>query len=478
MKPIVLVTILALLCLPGFANARTTETLLYSFQGIGPTTEDGAYAQFGLLAGPDNTFYGTTAYGGLYPYDYGWSPNLAGYGTVFELSQSPSGTWTETVLYAFTGQTDGSYPQGSLIMDKAGNLYGTTFRSPSGSLLGTVFKLTPPATGQGAWVFTTLHSFAGEPKDGGYPTGILFMDTDGNLFGTTFSGGEVRRNCWEYTGCGTVYELSPAAASGNGNWTERIIYKFNASEGDSPWGGIVGYNGSLFGTTTTGGDLKGCRADRGCGVVFQLSPPASGSGAWTEAILHTFTGNSNGGTDGDEPGAYLYVDANGNLFGTTFAGGTGCKVDLYNNGCGTAYELSPPTSGSGAWTETILHYFGRPVDGRFPYGNLVANSAGELFGTTYQGGENPQSCRESGICGGTVFKLIPTGSGWREQILHRFKGPASDGAYPWSGLVFGADGALYGTTPAGGTGACPTAGSFTQPYVYENATCGTIFQLK
>lgn len=292
------------------------------------------------------------------------------------------------------------------------------------------------------------------------------MDQNGNLFGTTVLGGNSNSNCEGQT-CGTVFKLSPPTG-GNGTWSENILYAFQGtSDGFFPSGGLLESNGNLYGTTMNGGNLQvSCNASPGCGTVFELSP--STSGVWTETVLYAFAG----GTDGGSPQATLYMDANGNLFGTTVGGpGTGCT----GVGCpGTVFEVSPPSQPGGAWTEQVIHSFGGEGDGIWPLDNLIANSDGELFGTAGQGGID--SCNDnSGLVGcGIVFKLSPTKTGvWTETVLHSFQGPP-DGAFPSSGLILGTDGLLYGTTNLGGTGQCTLA---PPPATTPIAGCGTIFSL-
>ena len=267
---------------------------------------------------------------------------------------------------------------------------------------------------------TVLHSF-GNGSDGQNPYyGSLIFDTVGNLYGTTANGG--------IHGYGTAFELSP---NGSGDWTETVLHSFGnpaTQDGASPYGGLIlDSDGNLYGTTAGGGIHGG-------GTVFELSP--NGSGGWTEAVLHSF----GGGTDGAGPLAGMIFDAAGNLYGTTANGGIHpCNSD----GCGTVFELLP--NGSGGWTETVLHSFGNPAtqDGSFPFAGLIFDAAGNLYGTTAGGG----------IHGfGTAFQLSPReGGGYTETVVHSFGNPAtSDGVSPVAGLVFDAAGNLYGTTEYGG----------------------------
>ena len=304
----------------------------------------------------------------------------AGAGTVFKLS--PSGT--ETVLYSFTGGSDGAYPYAGLIADSAGNLYGTTFGGGA-SYAGTVFKLSPSGTE------TVLHSFAW--SDGALPYGGLIADSAGNLYGTTWNGGS--------GSCGTVFKLSPSG-------TETVLYSFTCGiDGAYPYAGLIADGaGNLYGTTSGGGASY-------AGTAFKLSPSG------TETVLYSFTG----GTDGGHPYAGLIADGGGNLYGTTGGGGA--------LNAGTVFKLSP------SGTETVLYSFACSADGASPYAGLIADSAGNLYGTSLGG------CAASN---GTVFKVTPSGM----TVLYSFTGGA-DGALPYAGLIADSAGNLYGTTYSGGT---------------------------
>ena len=289
-----------------------TETVLYSFAGppYGGFGADGAYPTAGLVVDGSGNLYGTTSSGGV---------NSTG--TVFEVT--PAGV--ETVLYSFCSQTncaDGAYPMAGLIMDSAGNLYGTT--ASAGALLaGNVFQLTPGTP----WTETTLYSFCSEPgcSDGAVPFAGLIMDiTTGNLYGTTSAGGGVNDG-------GTVFQLSKSASS---PWPETVLYNFcslaNCTDGYYPSAGLIrDSSGNLFGTTSAGGVNDD-------GTVFQLTAPVAPATAWTETVLYSFTG----GADGAEPGAGVIMDAAGNLDGTTEYGG---KVSggAAPSGGGTVFTLIP-----------------------------------------------------------------------------------------------------------------------------------------
>ena len=349
------------------------EKVLYSFVN----SPDGANPRYVTpILDTNGNLYGTTNFGGAY-----------GFGTVFKLA--PSGT--ETVLHSFdVNGKDGAYPEAGLTMYK-GNLYGTTVEGGTDSIDGTVFELTHTTKG---WTEKILHSF-GATGDGSQPYCVLTFDTAGNLYGTTNVGG-----AYSY---GTVFKLTPSG-------TETILWSFgNGTDGANPVAGVVlDTKGNLYGTTEYGGDY-------GYGTVFELTPSG------TEKVLWSF-GN---GTDGAYPLARLLI-YKGNLYGTTVDGGT--------YGDGTVFELKP----SGG--ETVLHSFANnDIDGFHPYAGLTIYN-GNFYGTNASGG---------GIAGasGTVFEVTPSGS---EKILHTFGGNP-DGAFPYGGVVSDKLGNLYGATFSGGT---------------------------
>ncbi len=344
-------------------------------------------------------------------------------------------------------------PYGGLTADRKGNLYGATIAGGTG--VGTVYELSPPTVAGGAWTETVLYTFVGSPSDGDGPTGRLLMDAHGDLFGTTVAGG--------VGGNGTVFELMPPCSQNGGVWKEKVIFDFgtyNGYVGAGPNGGLVqtsiGVNnpdepgGAIYGTTFAGGSLSNG------GVVFQLLPPKNGT-KWTISVLYVFQYPPNNSLTGTVPAAGVYMDRNGNLFGTTTQGGV-----LFPNGgngsYGTVYELSPPTQPGGIWGMNVIYAFSdQNGDGYYPSSYLIADSSGALYGTTSYGGSN--SCL--GGCG-IAYKLENMGGNWVETVLHDFSGPNE--VYP-SGLMFGSDGALYGTTSGAGIG-CNGNG------------CGTVFELQ
>jgi uncharacterized repeat protein (TIGR03803 family) len=269
------------------------------------------------------------------------------------------------------------------------------------------------------------------------------------------------------------------AASASAEWKEKVLYSFQggSSDGSIPAGGVVfDKAGNLYGADTSGGS-GGC-ADQGCGMVFQVSPPTEKGGAWTETSIYAFRGVTNGGTDGFTPAGGLIIDGKENLYGTTAYGGDGSCVLLGTKaGCGIVYELSPPAEKGGQWTYKILYNFQGGHDGYFPWGNLVIDKAGNLYGATQFGGGKGTTCNAiyGGQCG-TVFKLSPPkqqGSKWTEKVLHSFAGIGSgqqtgDGANPNGSLVLDGEGAIYGTTYIGGYNCLYGGGQ----------GCGITFRLK
>jgi len=324
--------------------------VLYAFQG----GNDGALPQGGsLTVAADGHVYGTTGVGGGGPCS---SYGVNGCGTVFSLTPASGYPWTETVLYRFTGGED-AFPTGGLIFDQAGNLYGTANGYPNS---GQVFELSPSG---GSWVFSVIHQFSRSQNEGALPNGQLVFDTSGNLYGATFvsDGG--------YDG-GIVFQLVPSGSS----WIENVLYDFPSQDG--PDGGllyagvILDSSGNLYGATSAGGSGGG-------GTVFQLTPSGGG---WNFSVLYKFAGTSECGPHGD-----LLMDSAGNLYGATACDGA--------YGEGSVFKLAPS---NGGWAETELHDFTGAGDGGYPFGNLVMDASGNLYGTTYNGGANGE---------GTVFEI-------------------------------------------------------------------------
>lgn len=358
-----------------------------------------------------------------------------GYGTIFELSPppAPAMSWTGRVIYTFGGGLDGSGSPFGLAIDSAGNLFGA---NQSGGRFGggVAYELSPPRSQGDRWTFRVLHAFGGAHD--ATLLARLTLDSAGNLYGPTAAGGP--------NGCGAVIELS-RAGSPNGAWSETTIYRFSNCNGRGrPANALTYYRGELYGMT----DFQ--VVDAPCSA-FRLTPPSSGTGAWTYADLHDF--GSAG--DGDLPADAPAFDAAGNLYGTTESGGLGTCL---GGGCGTVFRLAPPREGNGKWNETLLYEFTGGTDGGSPLSSISVDSTGRLYGTTAVGGADRH---------GTVFALEPQRGGtWRESVLHSFAGGA-DGAAPEAGMLL-MSGALYGTTPFGGhhlSRAC-----------YANQ-CGTVYEV-
>jgi len=366
--------------------ASAGELVVHSFSGVGV---DGAYPQGTLVADAAGNLYGTTVFGP--------SPNggASGCGVVFELSVT-GGVWAENILHTFLGGADGCNPEyESLTFDAAENLYGTTVEGGAYKY-GTAFKLQRAA----GWKETILHSF-GNGSDGSNPHSTLTFDAAGNLYGTTGD--------QSGTFTGHVFELRAGA------WAENIL---SSSCYCGLSGGVVfDKAGNLYTTSAT------------VDSILKLTP--NGNGTWTSTFVYTFPAS---GVDGDFPVGNLIVDAAGNLYGTTEYGGA--------FGWGAAFRLSPA---GGVWTETVLYSFKGPVaggDGAYPFGGLIFDAYGNLYGTTFEGGTNC-SC-------GTVFELSPAAPQWKETVLYNFGGFPGDVTEPFGGLIF-VGGNIYGTGYEGGT---------------------------
>lgn len=317
---------------------------------------------------------------------------------------------------------DGDIPYSSLIIDSSGNLYGTTLTGGAHGV-GTVYRLT--STGNGGWKETVIYSFKGGASDGASPHAKLFQDSKGNLYSTTIQGGLNSRNCNSTapaTGCGVIFKLTPTS---NGPWSESVLHFFTGGQdGGNPYGGLIqDSSGNFYSTTTVGGT-------KNAGTVYKLSFTGS---SWSQTVLHNFTGRP----DGKTPYAGVVFDSLGNLYGTTYAGGTA--------GWGVVYRLSLQ---NGAWTEKVLHTFeGQSgADGAQTFSEVVLDQSGNVFGSTLSGGVFNY---------GTVFELNAA-NGYANTVLHSFNLNGSDGTFP-NGVIFDASGNLWGSTQgAGANGASGT----------------------
>jgi hypothetical protein len=393
-----------------FARAASPALrTLYSFQG-------GSDGQAPFVSAMDSggVLYGATSQGGTGSACHG------GCGTVFSLNppSSAGGAWTKTVLYSFSGGSDGQPTSGLLLRSGPGGqpvLYGAT-GSGGASNAGTVYSLTPPSISGGPWIKTVLYGFKGSP-DGANPIGIA-MDAAGVLFGTARSGGEGSACAG---GCGALFSLIPAT-SPTGTWTEQVLYSFTGGNNGFGPGAIAIDGGVLYGATTWGGTYNN-------GTVFSLTPPASAGGVWTQAVLASFHSVFS-----------LVIGSGGVLYGNTLGGGT------YNGG--TVFSLAPPASPGGAWTQTILHSFATcPFSSSCvePTGLYYADKTGALYGVTIFGGT---------YRAGSVYSLRPASAGqsWTYSVLHSFN--QTDGADPDSLVLRG--GMLYGATAFKGSGTAGT----------------------
>ncbi len=395
----------------GSAHAANTnkDHLIHTFS---PTPN--GYPRSGLVADAAGNLYGT-AYG-----NGDSCPDSCG--EVFELTPGANGAFLYRVLHTFTkGAGDGTFPQGALVLDAEGNLYGTTvFGGADG--YGTVYELSPTAAGP--WNETILYSFK-NGFDGSAPNSGVIFDTAGNLYGVTEGGGS--------GGLGTVFELSLV----NGLWVESILHAFvwDTADGNYPWGIAMDASGNLWGVTALGGSLTACPFS-GCGTVYELIRAEN----WRENIVYDFQY----GNDGYQPVGALVFDSSGNIYGTAWLGGA-------PDG-GIVFQMTPSTGGT--WTEAILHTFGGAPDGFRPFSGLTFDQAGNLYGTT-EGGGAPCNC-------GTVFEMSPAADGsWTESIVYDFEPTAKDGRFPVGNVIFGPGSLLYGATNYGGP-----------------AGAGTVYQVK
>ncbi len=320
--------------------------------------------------------------------------------------RAPAGP-VEQTIYTFSN-SKGAYDPLTKLTAHSGNLYGASTNGGSSCKCGVVYELSP--NGSGGWTYITLYAFTGG-NNGSVPVGNIIFDAAGNIYGVTGSAGDY--------GGGTVYELSPA---GGGTWTHKDLYSFGgiSNDGTGPDAGLImDAKGNLYGTTETGGNNF-------YGTVYELS--LGKNGLWNETILYYFNG-----TTGANPKAELIMDGKGNLYGTTFSGGT--------DSLGVVFELSP--SSGGGWTESVLYSFTGGQDQGLPQAPVVRDAKGNLYGTTIGSEHN--------VLFGTVYELTPAAGGsYTETTLHTFGLEQTDGSIPAGGLTVDANGDLYGATNQGG----------------------------
>jgi hypothetical protein len=409
-----------ILMVGSFAFAASSEIVIHQFTG-----PDGTDPAGGLLIDAAGNIYGTAQNGGP------GTACLSGCGVVFMLSPIGSGHYHYNVIHNFLSGQDGAIPQTTLIMDAAGNLYGTTTQGGDGGLdtscfngCGTVFELSP--TSDGHWSETILHRFQGL-ADGRTPIDGVVMDGAGNLYGVT----EFSNNLTPYIG--QVFELT----FGGTRWHFKTLHNFlPASDGYFPLSSVVLDDaGNLYGNTQFGGNAAGC-FQQGCGVIYELSPSASGD--WTETILYEFPNLV--GDPGSIPSGRVVLDSAGNIYGTAKYGGDSSSNCTVQGGCGTVFKLSRT---GGSWQRTTLHFFGQLTgDGENPFGRLTLDAVGNVYGTTQGGGQNTSR--------GMVYKLSPNSAGsYNYNPLHSFVFTAG-GSIPWAGVTPDAFGNLWGTTYFGG----------------------------
>jgi len=397
MKRLFLLGVLFLNC--HFALGQAQYTVLYNFGANGGAT-DGYLPNEGIVFDAAGNLYGTTNRGGS-----NCQGPAKGCGTVFELTTSQGGGWTENVIWNFCPAgnqpfcADGEYPGSGLIIDGEGNLYGVAGNGGTYGL-GVVFELVPPSIPGGAWTQITLWNFSD------LPNGPLIMDSAGNLYGTTYSGGP---GC-----CGSVFELSLVG----GGWALQTLYGFTYNNGDGayPLAGVTFDSlGNLYGTTQYGGDenTQGC-VRHGCGTIFELSQQAGG--AWQETVLYRFTGVEVGPISG------VNVDQADDIYGT---------VSGNRESNGGVFKFSAKAGMS------ILRFNGQ--DGAYPTAALLIRR-GVAYGEAAEGGTNGY---------GVVFELTQK----QKTVLYNFcsQPNCADGSYPGGGgsLVY-ASGNLYGTASMGG----------------------------
>lgn len=389
-------------------------TTLYSFTG----GANGANPSGGVVIGGNSGLFGTTPYGGT-----------AGYGTIYEVTLGA--TDTQTVLYSFQGSpADGANPVTSLIKGSTGLFYGTT--SAGGSTgNGTIFELTPPAKKGGAWTETVLYSFQAPAGGTVKVAGTVVTLSSGTPFvtGAPWAGASIYIGLTQYTiaSVSSPTSLTLTTSAGTESAANYIMNSAPAgpwagwSDGSSPQGTLLLLNGSLYGTTFGGGS-------GGAGAVFELSPPAGGTGPWTEQIIWNV--GTGGAKNGADPASGL-ITSNGDLYGNTCCGTVG----------GMVFKLTPPAQAGKPWTERTIFSFASYAAGKEPVGGMAIDANGVLYGTTKEGGKYGQ---------GILFSLTPAAAGqpYTFTDIWSFTN-GGDGGAPYGTLLLGSSGQLYATVTSG-----------------------------
>ena len=406
-------------------------TTLYGFCAVAACA-DGSAPDSALVRDAAGNLYGVTHDGG----DEGW-------GAVFELKRKGNGGYDYVRLYTFDHDTEGFWPDGPLIVDTKGNLYGALTEGGNNQC-GSIFELVVPRQG-GSWTLNKLHAFCSDAGAGAFPNGGLTYA--GQSTGAAYDGASVLYGTTSGSRkAGVVFALSRHHQT----WKETVLYSFCATggspcpDGDTPVAGVtLDEAGNLYGATYSGGIAVPPHFRLGAGVVFELSP--AGGGKWTETVLHTFC-TVDKCADGSAPRGSLVLDAAGNLFGVTESGGEPCHANK-GRGCGTVYKIVPAGADS---QQSVVYAFCQKkdcVDGESPQAGLMLDAAGDLYGTTYFGGAN-LGLDQFGLRAGTVFRI--SGASYRVVYSFCVLAKCADGANPSAAVITDPSGLFYGTTGSGG----------------------------
>jgi hypothetical protein len=362
-----------------------------------------------------------------------------------------------TTIYAFADASGGSSVNGTPYIDAGGVLYFTAGEGGTGAACldgcGTVVSVIPAVPPSTSWTESTIYTFQGTP-DGAYPESGLIQGPGGTLIGTTYEGGATVNAQSCPAGCGVAFQLTPPADPG-GAWTDQTLLNYPAAN-YNPLGLVMGPNGVLYGAATYGGRQQ-CQGDDGigCGLIYEVQPPSLAGGSWTSGPIYKFSG----GLRGEFPNSPLVLSANGALYGTFVSGGAGSN--------GGVFSLAPTQVSGDKWSASLLYSFETAIRGAAPEAGMVAGPNGVLYGSTASGGPG---CGTKG-CFGTVFSMTPpaqAGESWKKTGLYAFKGGVSDGSLPQSfgtNPAVNTDGSIYGVTTRGGGTGCGGEG------------CGILFKL-